>query len=506
VGSCEFVEGGNWRLFVGAEEGQAMTNRLAVLAFLTALLAVSSGARVEAVTSQELQDACKWATGTPDTTIAACTQILAGLKTDRNRSDELYHSEILFTRALAYSSKGDWDRAIADMTRGIKLNPTSETAFQDRGAAYYAKADYERAIDDFTSAIALVPFHADNFELRAICYLRIGKLDLARADLTKALEWNPKSERIKTTLARLAEAETSPLTQPATTKAAQPPDEAPPAPPPVAPPPPAQHSKVDPEKPAIEAPRPTPQVSAPAAAPAIVTLGKRVALVIGNSAYQNTTPLPNPSNDASDIAAALKRLGFIVIEEENLDKHGMDDAFRRFAREMADADTAMFFYAGHAMEWQGANYLMPIDAKLEDEADVPYEMAKLNDLIADMARVKAVRIAVLDACRDNPLENKLKRSIALTRGGAQTRGLARIEKPEGLVIAYATQTGNVAEDGGGRNSPFTAALLEYIETPGLEVGVLFRRVMGNVKQATNGKQHPELSILLDSEFYFKPGS
>jgi tetratricopeptide (TPR) repeat protein len=274
---------------------------------------------------------------------------------------------------------------------------------------------------------------------------------------------------------------------------------------PIPAPPSSTVAAVEPPKATVTAPQPSPKAATPAATPE--PLGKRVALVIGNSAYKNTTPLPNPANDASDIAAVLKRLGFTtVIEEKDLDKRGMDDAFRRFAREMADADTAMFFYAGHAMEWQGANYLMPVDAKLEDEADVPYEMAKLNDMVADMSRVKAVRIAVLDACRDNPLENKLKRSIALTRGGAQTRGLARIAKPEGLVIAYATQTGNVAEDGGGRNSPFTAALLEYIETPGLEVGVLFRRVMGNVKQATGGKQHPELSILLDSEFYFKPGS
>lgn len=207
----------------------------------------------------------------------------------------------------------------------------------------------------------------------------------------------------------------------------------------------------------------------------------------GDWQYKNTTPLPNPSNDASDVAAALKRLGFTtVIEEKDLDKHGMDDAFRRFAREMADADTAMFFYAGHAMEWQGANYLMPIDAKLEDEADVPYEMAKLNDMIADMGRVKAVRIAVLDACRDNPLENRLKRSIALTRACTPSRGLARVEKTDGLIVAFATQSGNVAADGGGRNSPFTTALLEFIETPGLEVGVLFRRVMGSVKQATDG--------------------
>ncbi|MGH6825109.1 caspase family protein [Methyloceanibacter sp.] len=232
-----------------------------------------------------------------------------------------------------------------------------------------------------------------------------------------------------------------------------------------------------------------------------------MALVIGNSAYQNTTPLPNPANDAGDMAAALKRLGFTVIEGKDLDKRGMDDAFRQFAGEVVDADAAMFYYAGHAMEWQGANYLMPVDAKLESETDVPYEMAKLNDMLADMGRVKAVRIAVLDACRDNPLEDKLKRSITLTRGGAQTRGLARIAKADGLLVAYATQSGNVAADStGGRNSPFTGALLENIETPGLEVVGLFRQVIRKVKDATGGKQHPELSLFLDSEFYFKPGS
>jgi uncharacterized caspase-like protein len=102
-------------------------------------------------------------------------------------------------------------------------------------------------------------------------------------------------------------------------------------------------------------------------------------------------------------------------------------------------------------------------------------------------------------------DEQLKRSVA-TRGVAMSRGLARIARPEGLIVAYATQSGNVAEDGSGRNSPFTAALLQNIETPGLEVGTLFRRVMGSVKQATNGKQHPELSVLFDGEFYFKPGS
>jgi uncharacterized caspase-like protein len=228
-----------------------------------------------------------------------------------------------------------------------------------------------------------------------------------------------------------------------------------------------------------------------------------VALVVGNSTYTHTAALANPRNDAADMAAVLKRLGFTVIVETDLDKRGIDAAFRRFAVAMRDAEAALFYYAGHALQFQGVNYLMPVDAALKDEAELPYEMARLDDVIADMGHAKGIRIAVLDACRNNPLEERIKRTLAATRAIEPTRGLARIARPDGLLVAYATQAGNVAEDGKGRNSPFTAALLQHIETPGLEVGPLFRRVMGTVKQMTGGKQHPELSVLFDGEFYFR---
>ena len=229
---------------------------------------------------------------------------------------------------------------------------------------------------------------------------------------------------------------------------------------------------------------------------------KRVALVIGNSAYKNTPLLANPVNDSGDITAALKRLGFDVISERNLTKVGMDNAFRRFARAMDGADAAVFFYAGHGMQYQGANYLMPVDAKLEHEADLPYEMAQLDNVLADMARVNGTRIAILDACRNNPLERKLKLRLATTRGIAPTRGFNRVKRSEGLLVAFATQTGEVAEDGVGKNSPFHKALLTHIETPGLEVGPLFRRVASAVNGATGGQQTPEISMSLLGEFYF----
>jgi hypothetical protein len=230
---------------------------------------------------------------------------------------------------------------------------------------------------------------------------------------------------------------------------------------------------------------------------------KRVALVIGNAAYRATTPLPNPKSDATDMAAALEKLGFQTIVATDLDKRGMDDTFRRFARIARDADAAVFFYAGHGLQFAGTNYLMPIDAKLQDEADVPYELAKVDDVIADLARARNIRIVILDACRDNPLAERLRTNLPVSRSAGLSRGLARIERTQGLITAFATQPGQVAADGiGTHNSPFTAALLKHIATPGIEAATLFRRVAQEVNQATGGKQLPELSVSLLGEFYF----
>jgi hypothetical protein len=253
---------------------------------------------------------------------------------------------------------------------------------------------------------------------------------------------------------------------------------------------------------AVPPPTSTATVSAPPSDPAV--LGKRVALVVGNSAYEHTPALLNPGNDAADVARSLEGLGFAVTLALDLTKRDMDRAFAAFARQVQDADAALFYYAGHAMQFDNVNYMMPIDAALEDEASLPYEMARLDDILADMNRSRGVRIAVLDACRNNPLEAKLKQSMARTRGGTVTRGLAPIRRSEGFLVAFATQAGFVAEDGAGRNSPFTAALLDQIGTPGLEVGLLFRRVTGAVRTATGDNQSPELLVSLDGEFYFRP--
>jgi branched-chain amino acid transport system substrate-binding protein len=228
---------------------------------------------------------------------------------------------------------------------------------------------------------------------------------------------------------------------------------------------------------------------------------RRVALVVGNGAYKNAARLPNPKNDAEDVAAALKRGGFETIVGLDLDKAGMDDATARFARAAREADVAIFYYSGHAMQFSGVNYLMPVDARLTDETDLR-RMVRVDDIVADVQQAKNLRIMVLDSCRDNPLAEELKRSIGRTRAAAVSRGLAKIDSPQGMIVAYSTQSGRTAEDGTGRNSPYTTAFLKHIEATD-EIGTVFRRVSADVYEGTKRTQLPELSLSFIGEFYLR---
>jgi formylglycine-generating enzyme required for sulfatase activity len=228
---------------------------------------------------------------------------------------------------------------------------------------------------------------------------------------------------------------------------------------------------------------------------------KRVAVVIGNGVYANAPHLPNPPHDADDVAAALKRVDFDVIQGTDLDQAGMQDAVIRFARAAQSADVGIFYYSGHAMQFNGVNYLMPVDAKLNDEADL-YRFTKVDDVLGYLQQVKALKILVLDSCRDNPLTETLKRSIGLTRAASFQRGLAKIEAPIGTIISYSTQAGRTASDGKGRNSPYTAAFLKHIEEPS-EIGEIFRDIGAEVYRVTAEKQLPELSLSITAKFYLK---
>ena len=235
------------------------------------------------------------------------------------------------------------------------------------------------------------------------------------------------------------------------------------------------------------------------AKPADAVAEKRVALVIGNGAYLNAPRLPNPSHDAEDVAAALKRSDFEVILGTDLSQAGMGDAAIRFARASRSADVAVFYYSGHAMQFNGVNYLMPVDAKLEDEADLK-RMTRVDEILDDLQQAKNLRILVLDSCRDNPLADTLKRSMGLTRGASIQRGLTKMEAPLGTIVSFSTQAGRTANDGDGRNSPYTTAFLKHIEERN-EIGDVFREISGDVYQASNKTQLPELSLSIIGKFY-----
>jgi hypothetical protein len=216
--------------------------------------------------------------------------------------------------------------------------------------------------------------------------------------------------------------------------------------------------------------------------------GKRVALVIGNSAYRNVPALPNPPNDASDLAAALNRLGFVVtlITDASFDE--MRRSLIALGRDAAGADMAAVYFAGHGMEISGENWLIPVDAELKKDTDALNEAISLRSVMLQVSNTTSLGLIILDACRNNPFAAKMQRSLALR--AAVSGGLGRIEPVGNVLVAYAARDGTTALDGDGRNSPFTAALLHNIETPGVEVTFMFRNVRDDVMEVTRNEQQP----------------
>jgi uncharacterized caspase-like protein len=230
---------------------------------------------------------------------------------------------------------------------------------------------------------------------------------------------------------------------------------------------------------------------------------QRVALVIGNGAYRSVPELRNSRNDADDISEQLKQLGFAVIDGRDLDRTAMQAALSRFAQRLRGSEAGLVYYSGHGLQINGQNFLVPVDLKMEGGAFTPFELVKLDDVIEALSYTDGVRLLVLDACRDNPFANVLAQNKG-SRGTSMTRGLAKIERSQGMLIAYSTQSNAVAADGNGRNSPFTSALVREMQVPGLEVATVFRRVAVNVNRETGGAQTPELSVSLLQDFYLNP--
>lgn len=216
---------------------------------------------------------------------------------------------------------------------------------------------------------------------------------------------------------------------------------------------------------------------------------KRVALVVGNSSYQNAPLLPNPANDAAAIAATLKGAGFDVVESRlNLTATDMRRTLRDFADQVRDADIAVVYYAGHGIEIDGTNYLIPTDARLERDTDIYDEAFSLDRVLLAIEPARQLRVVIVDACRNNPFADSMKRTVA---SRAISRGLARVEPAmSNTLIAFAAKAGLTALDGNSKNSPYATALVKYIAKPGLDLRRAFGFVRDDVLQATGNRQEP----------------
>lgn len=222
---------------------------------------------------------------------------------------------------------------------------------------------------------------------------------------------------------------------------------------------------------------------------------KRTALVIGNGAYQDF-PLRNPSNDAKDLAQVLKELGFSVTIRIDANQRSMGEAIHQFGKSLSSGGVGLFYYAGHGVQVNGVNYLIPIDAEIRDETDVRYESVDAGRILSKMEHAgNRLNIIILDACRNNPFKTKF-RSI--------NRGLAKMDAPTGSILAYSTAPGSVAADGQGRNGLYTSKLLKYIKQEDLSIESCFKKVRIEVMKASGNIQVPWESSSLTVDFFFAP--
>jgi uncharacterized caspase-like protein len=231
---------------------------------------------------------------------------------------------------------------------------------------------------------------------------------------------------------------------------------------------------------------------------------RRVALVIGNSGYAHATALRNPRNDAADMAEVLKTLGFEVVLGHDLSQQQFAQSIERYARILEDADVGLFFYAGHGLQVNDKNYLVSTNAKLDNEFLISSETIELDAIIKLMESKATTNLVFLDACRNNPLTENLRRNLAaMKRNASLGRGLARVEvSGRDTLVAFAAAPGQEAADGAERNSPFTTALIKHLPRPGVEVSVMLKEVAADVRRDTQNAQRPQQLSDMSRTFYF----
>jgi uncharacterized caspase-like protein len=240
--------------------------------------------------------------------------------------------------------------------------------------------------------------------------------------------------------------------------------------------------------------------------PALADPGRRVALVIGMSAYASHSALPNAKRDAQAVAASLREVGFqTVVEGYDLDKRKLESTLQSFAQQATTANWAVIYYAGHGIEIGGTNYLIPIDAKLATDRDVSFEAVPLDHVMLAAEGAKKLHLVLLDACRDNPFAKTMQRTASLTSRSIVGRGLASIEPEAGTMVVYAARAGEVALDGTGNHSPFAQALVNNFKKPSVEIRKLVDLIRDDVMKATDRHQLPFHYGTLpgDEDFYFR---
>ena len=443
---------------------------------------------------------------------------------------------IFHNRGNAWRSKGEYAKAIADYDQSIKLGPPSAFSWQNRGISKRALGDLDGALADINEAIRLDPELPQPLTSRAVIWRAKGDFDHAIADTTeairlakakapvnimtppggvlisaysqRALSYEAKGdlERAKQDYATVLQGQASDAGSKANQATAKVRlsllSEVLPPPPKAAESPRSRAESAAPSAPAGAAPPP------PAPVQAATATSRRVALVIGNGAYTHVRALPNPTNDARSIAKSLRDIGFVVSEGTDLDRTAMQATIRDFLRDAARAQVAVVYYAGHGVQVDGRNYLVPVDIQLQAGSGMTDTMMDMDTIMAGLDDQVRTNILILDACRNNPMAPKVASTGPARDIEAGSSGLAAPATlgagstlGAGTLIAFATAPGQVALDGEGANSPFSAALTRHIGTPGLEVQQMLTRVRAEVVAATKGKQVPWSNSSLLGEVY-----
>jgi tetratricopeptide (TPR) repeat protein len=382
-------------------------------------------------------------------------------------------------RCLTYTQMGRFDEALADCNEVLAKNPREIYTLTSRANVYLAKGDLNAALNDYNQALKLNPNYVRAYVGRGQLFEKRRDTIAARYDYRAASAVLAKMDDIDTTLARrFAKERLDAL---------------------VAAMPPASASAPTPVKPSSEKAATTTPTPPPPSGP------RKVALIVGNGAYRNVQQLDNPPRDARLIAATFRDLGFATVTlAPDLTRDNFFAALRVFGAEAEKSDWAVVYYAGHGMEIGGVNYLIPTDAKLSADHDAETQAVALEQVIAAVGGARKLKLVMLDACRDNPFEKTMRRTIALKLVG---KGLSNIEPEAGFMVVYAAKHGQTALDGDAGNSPFATALARDIREPKVEVRKLFDIVRDDVWTASKHQQQPFIygSPPGREDFYFVAG-